>query len=406
MPSEANQGVHEVCSDASIAQTTDGQEADAEEQHQKLSVKITPRDVILFVLLLFARYLTTKQIAEVLFAGRHINGVRERLFALANISVKHQAQEAYLNKGQMRDYDGNLIQYWSLTSLGYARAATMLNNPTLGRPPNAAERDRKHEPRFDATHGDKYIHHILETNQILSGVLAPSPGSFPVIRSPKFRWIGAEGMRLKAFEKGKCRLVLPDAAIELPYEKRRIFIEYETGEQPLVRPDAEGSAPNKADRYDLFVHGWAEKNTTWYARTFTDGFAPEVLFVTTNLARKTSLVGVIDAWKKKRNSNLRISVQLLDELIPTLRTRLAEARPAPVESEGNPPVRPGMPISATREELVALERCINDLVNVVKGVRHAIRDNLPLAKPPEYPRSWQSADAVLKRLGIRREVTQ
>lgn len=380
---------------------------------KRLVLNLTPRDEQLFAILAIARYLTTEQIHAVLFPGRTIVNTRLRLYALAGTGTTHEVKQPYIEQGRMRDYDGRVIVYWALSALGYSRAARTLNNPLLASIGEKQGTDKKdHELRFDAAHSAKYIEHILRTNDLFTALLSPAPGQPPQSpQSEAFRWIGAEGTRLSCKDhKGKTRLALPDAVIELPRERRRIFIEYETGDQPLVRPDAEGSGTNKLTAYDLFMFGWAEQKVHWYDKKFGDNLRPEVLFVTPSAARKKSLTKVVATWRKEKDSKLHVTVHLLEEAIASLRPKVsgAPSLDVPAKSElaaGPAPSRHSKEIAApppgpNDEELAALRNYISDLNNVVHGANAKIRANETLKAPLAYPASWPKAAAVLKKYGL------
>ncbi|MDX2009662.1 MAG: replication-relaxation family protein [Myxococcaceae bacterium] len=111
---------------------------------------------------------------------------------------------------------------------------------------------------------------------------------------PSWRWLVAgEGVSLpwKEYTKGALRerLIRPDAVLELPRARRRLFIEEETGSHTIraVSPDKPGATVEKVKRYVAYVTGFVDANarTTWYQSRHPDGWRPELVLMEPSEAR-------------------------------------------------------------------------------------------------------------------------
>jgi hypothetical protein len=125
-----------------------------------------------------------------------------------------------------------------------------------------------------------------------------------------FKWIASDSVRLpwKEYRDGNSidRIIHPDAVLELPGLRRRLFLEAETGSHTIVprgyhKP---GSTLNKASRYELFLCELADLDLkiTFYAQRYPDGFTPEVLFLVSNAARAESVNRALTEWSAQRPS--------------------------------------------------------------------------------------------------------
>ncbi|HEY3585554.1 MAG TPA: hypothetical protein VGK85_00310, partial [Myxococcaceae bacterium] len=87
-------------------------------------------------------------------------------------------------------------------------------------------------------------------------------------------------------------MLLPDAILEVPSARRRLFIECETGTHTLVpvSRDKHQATVRKAERYETFLRGLADvpNKVTHYARKYPDGWAAEVLFLVPTEGRRAS----------------------------------------------------------------------------------------------------------------------
>jgi hypothetical protein len=111
---------------------------------------------------------------------------------------------------------------------------------------------------------------------------------------PAWRWLaGGESVSLpwKEYAKGalKDRLIRPDAVLELVSQRRRLFLEEETGSHTVraVSPDKPGATVEKVKRYVAYVSGFvdAHARTTWYQQRYPDAFKPELVLLQPSEAR-------------------------------------------------------------------------------------------------------------------------
>jgi len=80
--------------------------------------RLTQRDVLLFGHLAVARYLTSRQVAELVFPGRVDRVVRRRLEMLAATT----GVGAHIAAPKYRAFNGTPMVAWKITELGYAKA--------------------------------------------------------------------------------------------------------------------------------------------------------------------------------------------------------------------------------------------------------------------------------------------
>ena len=95
----------------------------------------------------------------------------------------------------------------------------------------------------------------------------------------------------------RTRAVLkPDAILEIPGRRRRLFIEAETGTQSIVtaHPDRTGAIVAKLQRYSRFFGGRSSySGPTWYRDAFPDDLAPRLVFLVHSDQRKERVVKAV-----------------------------------------------------------------------------------------------------------------
>src|SRR5262249_8543879 len=141
-------------------------------------------------------------------------------------------------------------------------------------------------------------------------LLAPTPRTFARARQTRFRWLTSDLVRLpwKQYlqKSGKLleRVVFPDAVLELPASRRRLFLECEMGTHSIVaRTDHKAASTiSKVESYSGFIRGFADslKGETFYARKYPDGWTPEVLFLVRTTVRVQSVNEAIAQWRADR----------------------------------------------------------------------------------------------------------
>lgn len=211
---------------------------------------------------------------------------------------------------------------------------------------------------------------------------------------PTWRWTMSASARLEwkayvsAASPRQDKYILPDATVEFPKVKVRAFVEYETGENPLV---AHGQKPNatlnKLQRYAQYL-GWKDpmKATSWYGERFPDGFHPYLLFVERSARRVETTKEVVKAWESKEwhgRPPLRVRVHTVDECVRRF-----------VSWTGSEPeATPERTITLTSREASALLEGVQSLRNQSAASR--------LPWPPPGLKREQSFAGVLQRLSER-----
>jgi hypothetical protein len=188
------------------------------------------------------------------------------------------------------------VAVWTLTHYGRAIAEDAV--PYL-RPPG----------RVDV--GAQFLLHTLMLNDVLVDMVLALRGSedSPLAELP-FRWLceNDEQLEFSIFRRdvGEARssVLKPDAVLELPGARRRVFVEAETGAHSIATADPTkyGAVLRKLERYTRFLTGLRPGGgpTTFYEAAFPDGFAPEVAFLVHSEGRKAKVEGAIREWGRGR----------------------------------------------------------------------------------------------------------
>ncbi len=255
------------------------------------AVALMPRDYDVLGFLAIARRLRADQLIALSFPGRHITIVYRRLAMLAAAlpgGGGYVRQDFFFGARQERAK----VAAWSLTNDGFNAVAPLL--PYL--------RAYSTAPAVVAS-----LQHDLWLNDLFVAMAtargAPvSPGDLP------FRWL-CDTDRPIAFRtldddaEFKTNLLRPDAIVELPLAKRRIFIEAERGTH-TISPSSTmntGATTMKARRYGLFVAApiGPEARTTAYRSAFPDGYRPELLFLVHSEWRRVHVLEALQAARGK-----------------------------------------------------------------------------------------------------------
>lgn len=180
---------------------------------------------------------------------------------------------------------------------------------------------------------------------------------------PAWRWLaGGESVSLpwKEYAKGalKDRLIRPDAVLELVGQRRRLFLEEETGSHTVraVSPDKPGATTEKVKRYVAYVSGFVDANarTTWYQQRYADGFKPELVLLQPSEARCAT---VREAVASIARPPLTLHVWTLEAAVKALVADLG-LRPAAVDAPpaDAPTGRSVAEFNLTPAEAAALKR--------------------------------------------------
>jgi len=266
-------------------------------------VRLTGRDRELMGHVATARYLTLQQLKRIVFV-RALNGgkrkagasgkegpsdivCRRRLMRLCEV------KPAYLRRLLYRNREGAWAAVYATEPLGHTVARQV-----LGRAPAAAMQDVK--PHF--------IEHTVRLNDLYVALAEGCARQrLPPARYP-FCWISTDNVGLPWQElSGRTgrmeeRRLVPDAILEFPRERVRVFLECEMGGNPLVRKDenALGAALSKLNRYAAFVLEGTQQ--TYYAQKYPDGWRAELAFLVHSEKRAANLSALIARWREQNRA--------------------------------------------------------------------------------------------------------
>jgi len=256
---------------------------------------LTPRDRILISYLAIARYASTLQLHRLVADGCDISIMYRRLRRLS-AEVNRPTESPPVRRLGYKRSEGTAVAVWTLTQYGRALAEDAV--PYL-RPPGKADVSAQ------------FLLHTLMLNEVLVDLvlaLRRSPES-PLAELP-FRWL-CENDELLEFgifrqDLGQTRtsVLKPDAILELPGPRRRLFVEAETGAHSIAtaNPLSHGAILKKLERYARFIAGLSPSSgpTTFYEAAFPDGFAPELVLFVHSDGRKAKVEAAIREWSRGR----------------------------------------------------------------------------------------------------------
>lgn len=377
----------------------------------KPGARLTERDRALLGLLATARYLTTEQIGRLVFPGRAESIPRKRLVALAGEGRRRvRFEEALVRRLAFRDFEGRLTTVWGLTAFGYAHAERVLRREFA-------------VPKQDI--GADFLEHTVTLNELYVELLARPvvaelariedrlgreasallrrkalEGLYARPEHAHFRWHPTESVRLPWQQydtkvgKTRERLIQPDAVLELPSERRRIFVECEMGTHSIVpSTDAKaGATLAKVERYADYVMSPGGFNDNYYLRTYPDRFSPEVLFLVVTAGRAQSVNAAIAEWGRGQGATrLMARAFTLEESLAGVGRFVWRNLPEVPPARPTPKAGTGL----VAGELEAVRRFYAATVAAFKQLRATARDH---GQPPlEYPTGTQEVLAMLKR---------
>ncbi len=295
----------------------------------------------------------------------------------------------YFRRLSYRTLEGRYFDLWALTAAGYAAAQTILDIPLK-------------IPREDV--GAAFREHLLTLNELLVALLAPAPGTYARAKQARFRWMTSDLVRLpwkqylQKSGRPRERVVFPDAVLELPQSRRRLFLECEMGTHSIVaRTDQKaGSTLSKVENYSGFIRGFADSVTgeTFYARKYPDGWTPEVLFLIRTTARVKSVNEAIAQWRAGRlGTPLAVRALTFDQARDQLLSNIRGTTSAPHASDNTGTTAQ---LRLVPTELAALREFYNATVLASKAARAKARARRePI---PEYPPRTEEVQALIERL--------
>jgi hypothetical protein len=366
-------------------------------------MRLTVRDAILLGHLAVARYLNSRQIAQLVFPGCGDRVTRRRLHLLA----APVGAGAHIAPLKYRSFNGTPMIAWKLTELGHARAERF-----LGRELKSPGKDVGHQ----------FLEHTLSLNDLYVALAASGRvnraraqlDAAPA-RQP-FRWISSDSARLPWAEyqldrgERQNKRIEPDAILESAPAARRWFLECEMGGHSLSNPDERsGSTLAKVRRYSEFYSGYADGSArlTFYRKNYPEGWPGELVFLVPTPRRRDSVVETIEAWRKEEgqlsamasHSLLQVRVVTFEEAPALFRSLLAggEASSAATGAAAAPKVE-----LLSEEEACRLMKFTAGLYDRFKELRAEAREH---GRPvPAYPSEAERSFVVqlLARMGIRR----
>ena len=238
-------------------------------------LRLTSRDKELIAHVAVARYLTGEQVRRLVFsgstlatqpmerdAGKQSSAVvcRRRLKGLCSKG----SGPGYLRRLSFRNAENRPVAVFAPTMLGYSVARQLLGRALP-------------QPAEDVT--ASFLARTVRLNELYL-VLAERHRA---AQAP-FIWIAANATELPwqelNFQTGRMeeRRLAPDAIVELPAERTRVFLEDEMGIAALPRRDesAQAWALSRLNRYASFV--LQGSHLTFYAQKYPDGWKPSSSF--------------------------------------------------------------------------------------------------------------------------------
>ncbi len=309
---------------------------------------LKPRDRELIALVAMARYLSTAQLARLLWPGRDPSVARKRLYALAGLPFRERRPGAepcrpvfnppYLRRLRFRDSTGQQVDLWAVTLTGFALAVQQLG----------AERKLTREDV-----GPAFLEHSMTLTDLFVALAAPYVAAGGRAVELPFHWDPIDSKQLPweeydaSAEKLRARRIVPDAVLEIPGSPRRYFVECEMGTHSIVAASDEkaGATLAKTERYDEFFSGG------FYAQSFPDAWPADVLYLVRTDSRKASVNTALEKWARGR-TGLAVRARAV-----TLADAEAELRPLlPAAAPAAPARRPPRALSITRGEAEAFKR--------------------------------------------------
>lgn len=405
--------------------------------------ELTDRDKRLIGFLATARFLSSGQVQRLVYPGRLMKVCRRRLLRLAGLwktsprarapanSPNENFVPPLLRRREFRALTGELTETWAPTECGYWLAEQVLGTSLR-------------IPRSDVS--AEHLERVIALNELLVGLIDPgargcsSCGSHTLtwrlakwaksenlvgaervrragqddyvlvcgdgrtgcrrVFEPRttrpdelpFEWTTSEGVQLPWSEYDRRtgreleRVLRPDAMLVLREERRRLFLEADVL-VPLGAEDQAEAAVAKATRYAAYVGVSPTAQHSFYARRFSDGFAPELVILVSSPERARSVNAALAKWSEQIRPALRVRAGVTEALV----RELVGAGPSEARVRADRPAR-----NLNTGEVDALRRFYGAVIGPVKTAHAVARaKGAPL---PEYPPEAQRVGEVIKRL--------
>lgn len=334
-------------------------ESRVEVEIHPVALRVQRRDRELLGLLGIARYLSTLQVAALVFPGRHLTAAWRRLRLLATAAGGGFVRlEHYVGAERSR------VRVYSLTHAGYELAESVTRLAT-----NYSTDPVR--PQF--------LEHLVWLNELFVGLAVASGAPVSPGRLP-FRWRCDTDHPLAFRTRGPDGApavghVAPDAVVDFPGARRRVLVEAERGTHTIVplSPSKTGATMAKLDRYtSFFADVIGPRRQTAYTEHFPDGFAPELLFLVQTETRRERVCQAVEARRRKDPNPPEFAVHVLtheqakDRYAPLVRApcageEVSAARELPRPEE----------VAITVAEVSAMRLAFNALLRRAKAAQAA-----------------------------------
>ena len=298
--------------------------AEASSAQSKKGMFLRERDIDLLSYVAAARFLSTRQIQQLVFPDGAIQNVDARLLQLGPGRDTEKAAlrgAALLQAVPFSRLNGVRVRAWGITQrgaretearLGYS--AEVMNNSV----------------------GEAFRNQAVVTNELFVQLLQVGPCNPRIVKfregsvrggglhSPSnyfaenlrcFRWtpLGQARLHWTELKPGapEERFIEPDAILEVPKAKRRFFIEQEVGGLDVVdEKRTVESVAVRLQRYATFLTEFADsdRKLTHVRAQYPDRFTPEVVFIAPSPRRRDELRADVELWKT-RNPTMHFAIR-------------------------------------------------------------------------------------------------
>jgi hypothetical protein len=131
----------------------------------------------------------------------------------------------------------------------------------------------------------QFLEHLVWLNELFVA-LATARGAPARPAALGFRWICDHDRPIQVPERGldgtrRDAVIAPDAILELPHARRRVFIEAERGTHTIVPVSITktGATVAKVKRYENFFARWSSGTRSVHIDHFGEGYEPTLLFI-------------------------------------------------------------------------------------------------------------------------------
>jgi Replication-relaxation len=387
--------------------------------------KLTEPDRLLCAHLARVRYLTKEQAWRLVYPGRWESKVSERISALESLGLLRRSRSNG-SRLEVRAVDGRPMDVIALTPAGYRLALG-----SLGELPKV--------PTLDV--GAQYLRHATGVVELYLAMVGAGPERLgPRNRrgvkrsSPKLKaapaplpidwtWTPGESVSIPISPKERQQrrpkispspvaedagstVLCPDAVIEFKQTRLRVFVEWETGTNPL-NSGKRAALMTKFDRYEELFRGISGllESKTWYASAYPDGYAARVVFALHSQQRKTNVATAFEEWVKRFAPRFEYAPKVfalyIFEEAGAMLARMAGSASPQAQNSTTPPtsaeaerLRPGR-VSVRGEQLVTFARVLGSALRTMDEAHRAGAP--PPAPKPEELRAYQTLTVYAER---------